>query len=95
MMKKKPTNSKMTESKINTIDKILIGCAVFLFLFVITMIVIFILYQAEPETLITSVFSVLGGEITLSFAIWYIKKRYAHKYEKEDRENGLEEEIGE
>lgn len=74
--------------KFNTIDKVLIGCASFLFLFTVTMIVIFFLFQQEPTTLITSVFSVLGGEITLSFAIWYIKKRYAHKYEQEDRDNG-------
>lgn len=75
-------------SKLNTIDKILVGCAVFLSIFTITMIVIFIKYQDEPSTLITSVFSVLGGEITLSFFIWYIKKRYARKYEMEDKENG-------
>ena len=74
-------------TKFNTIDKILIGCASFMFLFTVTMIVIFFIYQTEPTTLITSVFGVLGGEITLSFAIWYIKKRYARKYEREDREN--------
>lgn len=83
--KKKPT--------LNTIDKILLGCAGFLLLFTIMMIVIFIIYQTEPDTLITSVFGLLGGEITLSFAIWYIKKRYARKYEKEDKENGLEREV--
>lgn len=80
--------TKKTVTKFNTIDKILIGCASFLFVFTATMIVIFFLFQTEPTTLITSVFSVLGGEITLSFAIWYIKKRYAHKYEQEDRDNG-------
>ena len=75
-------------SKLNTLDKILIGCAIFLSVFTITMIVIFIKYQEEPSTLITSVFGVLGGEITLSFFIWYIKKRYASKYDKEDNTDG-------
>lgn len=84
-MKKKP--------KITTIDIILLGCATFLIAFTIVMIAIFCVYQTEPSTLIASVFSLLGGEVTLSFAIWYIKKRYAAKYEKEDRDNGLEAEI--
>lgn len=78
---------KKKQTKFNTIDKVLIGCASFLFIFTMIMIVIFFLFQQEPTTLITSVFSVLGGEITLSFAIWYIKKRYATKYEREDRNN--------
>lgn len=80
--------TKTTESKLNTIDKILLGCATFLIAFTITMVAIFCVYRTEPSTLITSVFSLLGGEVTLSFAIWYIKKRYAAKYEKEDRDNG-------
>ena len=87
MMKKK---HRTTASKFNTIDKILIGCASFLFVFTVTMIIIFFMYQQEPSTLITSVFGVLGGEITISFAIWYIKKRYAAKYEKEDKNNNEE-----
>lgn len=80
--------SKKTQQKLNTIDKILLGCATFLIAFTIVMIAIFCVYQQEPSTLITSVFSLLGGEVTLSFAIWYIKKRYASKYEKEDKEDG-------
>ena len=79
---------KKGKKKITTIDWILIGCAGFLIAFTVTMIAIFCVYQTEPATLIASVFSLLGGEVTLSFAIWYIKKRYAAKYEKEDQENG-------
>ena len=74
--------------KVTTIDIILLGCATFLIAFTVVMIAIFCVYQQEPTTLITSVFSLLGGEVTLSFAIWYIKKRYATKYEREDKEDG-------
>ena len=82
---------KKRRSRLNTLDRILIGCAAFLVSFTITMVVVFILFQNVPDTLITSVFSVLGGEVTLTFIIWYIKKRYARKYEREGREDGLEE----
>lgn len=78
---------KKLPSKLNTIDCVLIGCASFLIIFTCAILIIFILFQTEPDTLITSVFGLLGGEITLSFAIWYIKKRYARKYEEEDRVN--------
>ena len=82
---------KKRKLKLNTIDCILLGCASFLIVFTLSVLIIFIIYQTEPSTLITSVFSLLGSEIVLSFAIWYIKKRYAHKYEREDKEDGLEE----
>ena len=88
MTKKMRTTRK---SKLNTIDCVLIGCASFLVIFTFAILVIFILFQTEPDTLINSVFGLLGGEITLSFAIWYIKKRYARKYEKEDRDGQAEE----
>lgn len=84
MIRQKQKKQKK-KSKLNTIDCILLGCATFLVLFTIAVLIIFIIFQNEPDTLITSVFGLLGGEITLSFAIWYIKKRYAKKYEKEDR----------
>ena len=71
----------------NTIDKILIGCVVALVSFTVTMIILFCVYQSVPDTLIDRFFGLLGSEIILTFAIWYIKKRYARKYEKEDREN--------
>ena len=79
------SQKKKLPKKLNTIDCVLLGCASFLIVFTFAILVIFILFQTEPDTLITSVFGLLGSEIVLSFAIWYIKKRYAHKYEKEDR----------
>jgi len=78
--------------KPNTIDKILIGCASFLILFTVVMIVIFIAFQSVPDTLIEAVFGLLGGEAIVTFFIWYIKKRYARKYEREDISDGKIEE---
>lgn len=84
------SQKKKRKAKLNTLDYILLGCALFLILFTCAVMIIFIIFQTEPDTLITSVFGLLGGEITLSFAIWYIKKRYARKYDKEDKDNELE-----
>lgn len=47
---------------IKTMDTILILMGLFLFAFTIAMIVIFIKYQAVPDTLITSVFACFGAE---------------------------------
>jgi cytochrome c biogenesis protein CcdA len=60
----------------NTIDKILVFLAGFFISFTISMIVIFCIFQSIPDTLVQSVFGVLGGEIILTFAIWWIKKKY-------------------
>ena len=79
---------KKKKRKVTVIDWILIGDAAAFFIFNTTMIVIHCIYQQTPDTLITCVDSVLGGEGIIAFAIWWIKKRYASKYEKEDRENG-------
>ena len=72
---------------IKTLDKILIGCATFLLLFTVVMIVIFCVFQAVPDTLIDAVYGLLGGEVVVTFFIWYIKKRYARKYEREDKKD--------
>ena len=77
----------------NTIDKILLGCATFLTVFVIVMVILFCIFQSTPDTLITCVFSVLGSEAFISFGIWYIKKRYANKYNKEETNDGTDEGI--
>jgi len=79
--------SNSNGSKLNTIDKILLGCAAFLAVFVITMVTIFCIYQAIPDTLVTCVFSVLGSEAFIAFGIWYIKKRYANIYNKEETQD--------
>ena len=68
------------ENKVTIVDVVLLGCAAFLIAFTVVMIAIFCVYQTEPSTLITSVFSLLGGEITLSFAISKLTER---KWEKD------------
>lgn len=48
--------------EIKTMNTILICMGLFLFVFTIAMIIIFIKYQAVPDTLITSVFACFGAE---------------------------------
>jgi len=67
----------------NTIDKILLGCAIFILIFTVTMTVIFCVYQTVPDTLIESVFGLFTGEAVITFSIWWIKKRAKGK-ERED-----------
>ena len=59
----------------NTIDKILITLASFIFGFTITMIVIFCIYQVTPDTLIECVYSLAGSEAIITAVIWYAKKK--------------------
>ena len=73
--------------KLNTIDKILITLASFIFGFTVTMIVIFCIYQVTPDTLIECVFACCSSEAVITFAIWWIKKK-ANRKDKDN--NGLE-----
>lgn len=72
----------------NTIDKILLACAIFLVLFTICMIVIFCIYQTVPDVLIESVYSLAGSEAIITAVIWYAKKKINTK--KETKRDGLE-----
>jgi hypothetical protein len=72
--------------KLNTIDKILITLASFVFGFTITMIVIFCIYQVTPDTLIECVFACCSSESVITFAIWWIKKKANRKDKDNDRE---------
>ncbi len=71
-------------AEMNTIDKILLACAIAVIVFTVTMIVIFCVFQAVPDTLIDAVFGLMGSEAIITFAIWWIKK-------KGQKKNGLEE----
>lgn len=71
--------------KLNTIDKILITLASFVFGFTITMIVIFCIYQVTPDTLIECVFACCSSEAVITFAIWWIKKKANRKDKDNDR----------
>ncbi len=48
--------------EVNTMNAILVCMGLFLFIFTIAMTIIFIRYQAVPDTLITSVFACFGAE---------------------------------
>ena len=76
----------------NTIDKVLLTLAGFVFGFTVTMIVIFIIYQVTPDTLIECVFACCSSELVLSFAIWAVKRHSKDK--KGQKKNGSEEETG-
>jgi len=70
----------------NTIDKILIACAVAIIVFTVTMVVIFCIYQAVPDTLIECVLNLATSETVITFAIWWIKKKANRKDKDNDRE---------
>ena len=78
---------KKKTNKLNTLDKILLGVATFLAVFVVTMIVTFWEFQSVPDILITAVFGLLGSEVILVFIIWYVKRRFAKKYMDKDMED--------
>lgn len=58
-----------------TIDRILLGCAIFITAFTIVMIILFCLFQSVPDVLIESVFSLFSAEAVITFVIWWIKKK--------------------
>ena len=71
----------------NTIDKILIACAVAIIVFTVTMVVIFCVFQAIPDSLVECFYSLFTGEIVITFFIWWIKKKASNR---KDKDNGLE-----
>ena len=71
--------------KMNTIDKILLTLAGFIFGFTVTMIVLFCIFQVTPDTLIECVFACCASEAVITFAIWWIKKAHTKKETKNDR----------
>ena len=72
----------------NTIDKILFGLVGFIIGFTISMIVIFCIFQSIPDVLVECVFTAGCSEAIITFAIWWLKKKYGNQKEKKD--NGLE-----
>lgn len=69
--------------EVKAMDTILVFMAVFLIVFTITMIVLFCVFQAVPDTLITSVFTCFGAEGGFMSLIQITKRR------KEDERNDL------
>ena len=73
------------KKRLNTLDKILLGLAGFLLGFIVSMIVIFCIYQATPDVLIQCVLTAAGSETVITFAIWYIKKKGTSKNGTENK----------
>ena len=68
----------------NTIDKILIGCALTVIAFTVTMIVIFCIFQAVPDALIDNFYNLFTGEAVITFLIWWIKKKGQNNDKRRD-----------
>ena len=63
----------------NTIDKILFGLVGFMIGFTISMIVLFCIFQQIPDVLVECVFAAGCSEAVITFAIWWIKKKYGNQ----------------
>lgn len=71
----------------NTIDKILIGCAIAVIAFTVAMIVIFCIFQAVPDTLIDNFYNLFTGEAVITFLIWWIKKKGQKNEKRSDKQD--------
>nr|WP_289765374.1 hypothetical protein [uncultured Acetatifactor sp.] len=73
---------------VRTMDVILAFIAVFLLAFIVTMIILYYLTGAIPDTLCTCVFAVCGGECGVMGWIKTTKERQRDRqYELEDRKH--------
>lgn len=66
---------KKKNTKLNTLDKILLFCGISILVFTLIMIVLFIIFQSVPDTLIISFFGVFTGEGCICWRIWAKKKK--------------------
>ena len=87
------------KKKVRTMDVVLAIIAVFLLLFIVTMLVLYYIPGAIPDTLCTCVFAICGGECGVMGWIKTTKERQKDRqYELEDRkyqenldnQNGME-----
>lgn len=77
----------MKKKKVRTMDVVLVIIAVFLLLFIITMLILYYVTGAIPDTLCTCVFAICGGECGVMGWIKTTKERQRDRqYELEDRE---------
>ena len=75
------------KKSIGTMDRILIFLGVFVFLFIVTMIVLFILYQQTPDVLIGAVIAAAIGEAGVMGSIQRNKEK-AKQELRERQEQG-------
>jgi len=74
------------KKNLGTMDVILIVLAIFLLLFVVTMVILYYVTGGIPDTLCTCVFAVCGGECGAMAWIKNTKERHKERqYELEDR----------
>lgn len=78
--------------RFGTMNFILVLIGVVMLIFTVTMTVLFCIYGTIPDTLVTCVFSVLGGECGIMGWIRTSKERHRErKWEVEDRSQAKEE----
>lgn len=77
---------KSKREKLSTIDRVLLGLVFFLLGFIISMVVIFCVYQATPDVLIECVMTACTTEAVISFAIWWLKRKANKRGVKKDEE---------
>lgn len=71
----------------NTIDKILLSCAIAVIAFTVAMIVIFCIFQSIPDTLVDSFYNLFTGEAVITFLIWWIKKKGQKNEKRSDKQD--------
>lgn len=71
----------------NTIDKILLGCAIAVIAFTVAMIVIFCIFQSIPDTLVDNFYNLFTGEAVITFLIWWIKKKGQKNEKRSDKQD--------
>jgi len=87
----KSKQSGRQKKSIGTMDKILVVIFICLVIFTAAMIWIFTVYGSVPDTLVTCVFTVLGGECGIMGWIKTTKeKRQDRKWQQEDRQQERE-----
>ena len=75
-----------SKKDVRTMDVILVVIAVFLLLFIITLLILYYITGAIPDTLCTCVFTICGGECGVMGWIKTTKdRRKDRQYELEDR----------
>lgn len=76
------------KKEVRTMDIVLVFIAIFLFAFVVTMIILYYITGAIPDTLCTCVFAACGGECGVMGWIKTTKERQRDRqYELEDRKH--------
>lgn len=79
---------KSKKNDVRTMDVILVVIAVFLLLFIITLLILYYITGAIPDTLCTCVFTICGGECGVMGWIKTTKERRKDRqYELEDRKH--------